>query len=169
MYFQLFLLLFSCSVMSNSLRPHGLQHVRLPCPLLSLGVCSNSCPLGRWCHPTISSSVAPFSSFPQSFSASVSFLVSWPFALRSHNIETSASASVHPVNIQGWFPVGLTDLISWQSKSLSRVFSSTTVWKLQFFSVQYSSWSNSHIHWVRDVIQPSHPLLPPSPPALNLS
>ena len=140
MYFQLFLLLFSCSVMSNSLRPHGLQHVRLPCPLLSLGVCSNSCPLGRWCHPTTSSSVAPFSSFPQSFSASVSFLVSWPFALRSHNIETSASASVHPVNIQGWFPVGLTDLISMLSKGPSRIFSSTSV-------LWYSTLTPIHDYW----------------------
>ena len=142
MYYQSFLLLFSCSVMSNSLRPHGLQHVRLPCPLLSPGVCSNSCPLSRWCHPTISSSVTPFSSFPQSFSASVSFLVSWLFALGSHSIETSASASVHPVNIQGWSPLALTDLISMLSKGPSRIFSSTSVLWHSALTPIHDYWKN---------------------------
>ena len=106
MYFQLFMLLFSCSVMSNSLQPHGLQHVRLPCPLLSSGVCSNSCPLSRWCHPTISSSVVPLSSCLQSFPASGSFPVSRLFASGGRSIGVSASASVLPMNIQEWFPLG---------------------------------------------------------------
>ena len=139
--------MFSCSVMSNSLQPHGLQHARLPCPSLSLRVCSNSCPLSRWCHPTISSSIIPFSSCLQSFSASGSFPVSWFFASASQSIGTSASATVLPMNIQGWlFPLGLTGLISLQFKGLSRVYSSITVWKYQFFRAQPSLWSNSHIH-----------------------
>ena len=127
------LLLFSPSVVSDSLWPHGLQHARLPCPLPTPGVCSNSCPLNRWCHPTISSSVVPFSSCPQSFPALGSFPVSWLFALGGQSTGTSASASVLPVDIQGWFPSGLTGLISLQSKGLSRVFSSTTVQKHQLF------------------------------------
>ena len=135
---------FSLSV-SNCLWPHGLQHTRLPCPLLSPGVCSNSCPLSQWCHPTISSSVTPFSSCPQSFPASESFPISWLFASGGQSIGASASTSVLPMNIQGWFPLELTGLIL-RSKGLSIVFSSTTVQKHQFFNAQLSSWFNSHIH-----------------------
>ena len=131
--------------MSDSLASHGLQHTRLLCPPLSPRICSNSCPLSWWCHPTISVSVAPFSSFPQSFPASGSFPMSCLFVRGSQSIGASASASVLPMNIQGWFPLGLTDLIL-QSKGLSRVFSNTTVRKHRFFSVQPSLWSNSHIH-----------------------
>ena len=108
--------------------------------------CSNSCPLCQWCHPTISSSVAPFSSCPQSFSASESFPMSQLFASGGQSIGTSASASVLPMNIQSWLPLGLTGLIFLLSKGLSRVFSSVTVWKHQFFSTQPSWRSNSHIH-----------------------
>ena len=112
------LLLFCLWVVSDSLWPHGLQHASLPCPLLSLRVCSNSCLLSQWCHPTISLSSALFSC-PQSFPASGSFPVSWLFASGGQKIV--ASASVLPMNIQGWFPLGLTGLISCQSKGLSRV------------------------------------------------
>ena len=126
-------------------KPHGLQHARLPCPLPTPGVCSNSCPSSQWCHPTISSSVIPFSCF-QCFPASGSFLMSWLLASGSQSIGASASASVLPMNIQSWFPLGLTGLISLLSKGLSRVFSSTTVWKHQFFSAQPSLQSKSHIH-----------------------
>ena len=117
-------MLFSPSVMSDSLRPHGLQHTRLPCPScpsLFPGACSNSCPLSRWCHPTISSSVAPFSSCPPSFPASGSFPVSQLFTSGDHSTRASSSTSVLPVNIQGWFPLGLTGLISLLSKGLWRV------------------------------------------------
>ena len=137
-------LFFSCSVVSNPLKPHGLQHTRLPCPSLSSRVCSNSCPLNQWCHPTISSSVIPFSSCLQSFPTSGSFPMSW--LLTSGGQSTGASAPVLPMNIQGWFPLGLTDLISLLSKGFSRVFSRTTVQKHQFFGSQPSLWSNSHIH-----------------------
>ena len=116
--FFIFMLLFSCEVMSNSLQPPGLQHARLPCLLLFPWVCLNSCPLNQWCHPIISSSVAPFSSCPQSFPASGSFPVNQLFASSGQSIGTSASASVLPVNIQGWYPVGLTGLTSLQSKGL---------------------------------------------------
>ena len=136
-------LLSSHSVTSNSLQPHGLLLARLPSPSLSPGVCSDSCPLSPWCHPTISSSVAPFSSCLQSFPASGSFPVSWLFTSGSQSI--AASASVLPVNIQGWFPLGFNGLISLLFKELSRVFSSTTVQKHQFFGAQPSLWSNSHI------------------------
>ena len=118
---------------------------RLPCPSPSPGVCSSSCPLSRWCHPTISASVAPFSFCLQFFPASGSFLMSQLFISGSQNIGTSASASVLPMNIQGWFPLGLTSLISLLSNRLSRVFSNTTVWKHQLFGTQPSSWSNSQI------------------------
>ena len=131
-------MLFSHSVMSNSLQPHGLQHDRLPCPSLSPGVYSNSRPLNQWCHPTISSSVIPFSCL-QSFPASGSFPMNWLFASGSQSLGALSSASVLPVNIQGWFPLGLTGLISLQSKGLSRVFSNTTVQKHQFFSTQPST------------------------------
>ena len=137
-------LLFSCSVMSDSLWTHELQHAWLPCPSPSSRACSNSCPLSRWCHPTISSSVVPFSSCPQSFPASRSFLMSWLFASGGQSI--GASTSVPLMNIQDWFPLGLTGLISLQSKGLSRVFSNTTAQKRQFFSIQPSLWSNSHIY-----------------------
>ena len=136
-------MLFSCSVMSDSLCPYGLQHTRLPCPSLSPRVCSNSCSLSRWCHPTISSSVTHFSCH-QSFPASGSFPVSWLFASGSQS--NGASASVLTMNIQGWFPSGLTGMISLLSKGLSRVFSITTVWKHQLFSAQPSLLSNSHIY-----------------------
>ena len=123
-----------------------LQHTRLPCPSTTPGDCSNSCPLSWWCHPTISSSVIPFSSRLQSFPASESFPMSQFFSSVGQSIRVSASASVLPINIQDWFPLGLTGLISLQSKGLSRVFSNTTVQKHQFFSAQLSLWFNSHIH-----------------------
>ena len=124
---------FSSSVVCDSLWPHGLQHARLPCPSPTPGTCSNSCPLSRSCHPTISSSVVPFSSCLQSFPASGSFLVSQFFTLGDQSIGVSASASVLPMNIQDWFALGWTGLISLQSKGLWRVFSNTTVQKHQFF------------------------------------
>ena len=125
-----------CSV--GSLRPHGLQHARLPCSSLSPGACSSSCPLNQWCHPTISSSVVPFSSFPQSYPASGSSPMSQFFTSGSQSIGVSASASVPPMHIQHWFPLGLIGLISLQ-------FKSTTVQKHQFFGTHSSLWSNSHI------------------------
>ena len=131
--------------MSDSLLPHGLQHTRLTYPSLTPRVCSNSCPLRQWCHPTMSSSVTHFPC-NQSFPESGSFPMSQLFASGGQSNGASASASVLPMNIQGWFPSGLTGVISLQSKGLSRVFSSTTVWKHQFFSAQPSLWSNSHIH-----------------------
>ena len=136
---------FSCSVMSYSLRPHGPQHARPPCPSPTPGVYPNSCPLSRWCHPTISSSVIPFSHL-QSFPASGSFPMSQLFASGVQSIGVSASASVLPMNTQDWSPLGWTSWISLQSKRPSRVFSNTTVQKHQFFSAQLSSQSNSHIH-----------------------
>ena len=139
-------LLFSHSVMPDSFRPHGLKHTMLPCPSPPPGACSNSCPLSQWCHPTISSSVVHFSSRLPSFPASESFPVNQLFTSGGQSIGASASASVPPMNIQGWFPLGLTGLIFLQSKGLSRVFSNTTVQKRQFFSTQPSSWSSSHIH-----------------------
>ena len=132
-------ILFSCSVVSKSLQPHGLQYPRPPCPAPTPGVYSNSCPSNWWCHPTISSFVIPFSSCLQSFSASGSFQMSQFFPTGSQNIGVSASASVLTMNIQDWFPVGWTGWISLQSKGLSRVFSNTTVQKHQFFSAQPSS------------------------------
>ena len=129
---------FSHSVMSDSLRPHGLQHTRPPCPSQTPGVYSNSCPLSWWCHPTISSSVVPFSSHLQSFPALGSFPMSRFFASGSQSIGVSASASVLPMNTQNWSPLGWTGWISLQSKGLSRVFSNTIVQKHQFFSAQLS-------------------------------
>ena len=117
---------FSHSVVSDSLRPHGLQQARPPCPSSTLGVYSNTCPLSRWCHPTISSSVVPFSSCLQSFPASGSFPMSQFFTSGGQNIGVSASTSVLPMNIQDWFPLGWTGWISLQSKGLWRVFSNTT-------------------------------------------
>ena len=136
----------SHSVMSDSLQPHGLHHARLPCPSPSPKACSNSCPSSRWCHPTISSSVVRFFSHLESFPASGSFLVTQFFVSGGQRIGTSASASVLPMNIQDWFPLGLPGLLSLQSKGLSRVFSNTIAEKHQFFSAQSSLWSNSHIH-----------------------
>ena len=124
--------------------PCGLQHARPPCPSPTPGACSNSCPSGWWYHPTFLSSVIPFSSCLQSFPASGSFLRNQFFTSGGQSIAASASALVLPMNIQGWFPLGLTGLISLQSKGLLRVFSTTTVQKNQFFSAQLSLWSNSH-------------------------
>ena len=138
------MLLFSCSVVSDSLRPHGLQHTRLPCPLPSPGACSNSCPLSQWCHLTITSSVMPFFSRLQTFPASGSLLMSRFFSSNGQSIGVSASNL--PMHIQDWFSLGLTALISLQSKGLSRIFSNTTVQKHKFFSTQTSLWSNSHIY-----------------------
>ena len=140
------LLLFSCSVLSKSLRSHGLQHTRLPCPSPTPGACSYSCPLSHWCHPTILSPVIPFSSRLQSFPASGSFQMSHFFTSGGQSTGVSASASVLLMNIQDWFPLGLTRWISLQSKGLSRVFSNTTVQKHQFLGPQPSLWSNFHIH-----------------------
>ena len=119
-------LLFSHPVLSNYLQTHGLQHARLPCPSPSPEVCSNSCPLSQWCHPTILSSAIPHSSRLQSFLASGSFLMSWLFKSGGQSIGVTASASILPMNIQDWFPLGLlTGLISLLSKGLSRFFSNT--------------------------------------------
>ena len=137
---------FSCWVVSDSLRPHGLQHARLPCPSPTPGVYSNSCPWSQWCHPTILSSVIPFSSHLQSFPTSGSFLVSWFFPSGSQSFRVSALASILPMNIQDWFPLGWTGSIFLLSKGLSSIFSNTTVQKHQFFIAQPSLWSNSHIH-----------------------
>ena len=133
----------NCLAVSDSLRPHGLQHTRPPCPSSTPRVYWNSCPLSRCCHPTISSSVVPFSCL-QSFPASGSFQMSQFFASGGQSI--GASASVLSINIQDLFPLGWTGWISLQSKGLSRVFSNTLVQKHQFFSAQPSSQSNSHIH-----------------------
>ena len=144
------MLLFSHSVVSDSLWPHELQHARLPCPSASPGACSNPCPLSQWCHPTISSSVVPFSSHLLSFTVWGSFPMSQFFGSGGQSIGVLASTSVLPMNIKDWFPLGWTGLISLQSKGLSRVFSNTTVHKHQFFGTQPSLWSNSntvHEYW----------------------
>ena len=134
------LLLFSLSVMSDSLWPHGLQHPRLPCPSLSPRAFSNSCPLSWWCHPTILSSVVPFSSCLQSFPASESFPVNWFFISGGQSIE----ASVLPMNIQMWSPLEWTRLIPLQSKGFSTVFSSTTVRRHRFFSSPFNAIPSSY-------------------------
>ena len=134
------------SGVSNSLRPHEPQHARPPCPSPTPRVYPNSCPLIRWCHPTISSSFVPFSSRPQSFPASRSFQMSQLFTSGGQSIGVSASTSVLPMNTQDWFLLGWTSYISLQSKGLSRVFSNTTLQKHQFFCAQLSLWSSSHIH-----------------------
>ena len=140
----------SCSVVSTSLRPHEPQHSRPPCPSPIAGVYPNLCPLSRWCHPTISSSVVPLSSCPQSFPASGSFRMSQLFASGGQSIEVWASTSVFPMNIQDWSPLGWTGWISLQSKGPSRVFSNTTVQKHQFFGIQLR-WSTSHMHtWLQE-------------------
>ena len=142
--------LFSRSVMSDSLRPHEPQHARPPCPSPTPRVHPDSRPSSQWCHPTISSSVVPFSSCPQSFPASGSFPTSQFFASCGQSIGASASALVLPMNIQDWFILGWTGLISLQSNRLSRVFSKTTVQKHQSFGTQPSLWSNCtsiHEYW----------------------
>ena len=153
---------FSRSVVSDSLRPHGLQHTRPPCPSPTPRVHPNPCPLSQWCHPAISSSVIPFPSCPQSLPALRSFPVSQLFAWGGQSIGVSASTSVLPMNTQDWPPLGWTGWISLQSKGLARVFSSATVQKHQFFSTQLSLQSNSHIHtWPQEKPQPwlDRPLL----------
>ena len=129
---------FSCSVVSDSLRPHEPQNTRPPCPSPTPKVYPNPCPLSQWCHQTISSSVAPFSSCPQSLLASGAFQMSQLFASGGQSIGVSASTSVLPMNTQGWSPLEWTGWISLQSKGLSRVFSNTTVQKHQFFGAQLS-------------------------------
>ena len=137
-------LLFSCSVVSDSLQSHGLQHARLPCQSPTPGACSNSCPSSWWCHPTVSSSVVPFSSCPQSSPASGSFPVSQFFTSGGQSIGISALASVLPTNIQDWFPLGLTGLISLQFKGLSKsllqhqINKASILQSLDFFMVQLS-------------------------------
>ena len=143
--FQILLLLLSCPVVSDSLWPHGLQNSRPPCPSPSLRVCPSSCPLHRWCNQTISSSDALFSFCLQFFPASWSFPVSQLFTSGGQSIRVSALASLFPMSIWGWFSLGLTGLISLLSKWPSRVISSTTVRKHQFFGAQLSLWSNFHI------------------------
>ena len=138
---MLMLLLFSHPVLSDSLRPHGLQHVRPPCPSSSPDVYPGSCPLHHWCHPAISSSDTLFSFCPLSFPASGTFPMSQLFTSDDQN--TGASALVLPTSIQGWFPLRMTGLIL-LSKGLSGVFSSTTVWRHQFFGVLPSLQSSSH-------------------------
>ena len=148
--------------MSNSLRPHETQHARPPCSSPTPGVYPNSCPLSWWCHPTISSSVIPFSYCPQSLPASGSFPMSQLFPSDGQNIGVSASTSVLPMNTQGWFPLVWTGWISLQSKGLSRGFSNTTVQKHQFFGAQLTLYSNSHIHtWLLEKSYPelNRPLL----------
>ena len=139
---------FSRLVMSDSLRQNGLQPIRPPCPSPTPGVYANSCPLSRWCHPTISSSIVSFSCL-QSFPASWSFQMSQLFTSGGQSIGVSASASVLLMNIQNWFPLGLMSLISVQSKGLSRVYSNTTVQEHQFFSAQLycSTLTSIHGYW----------------------
>ena len=137
---------FSYSVVSNSLRPHEPQHARPPCPSSTPGVYSDSCPSSWWCHPAISSSVVPFSSCPQSFPASGTFPISQLFVWGGQSTGVSTSESVLPMNTQDWSPLGWTGWISLQSNRLSRVFSNTTIQKHQFWGIQLSSQSNSHIH-----------------------
>ena len=137
---------FICSVVSDFLRPHESQHARPPCPSPTPGAYSNSCPLSRWCLPTILSFVVPFSSPLQSFPASGSFQMTRFFTSGGQSMGVSASASVFPMNIQLWFLLGWTGLISLQSKGLLSIFSNTTVQKHQFFGTQLSLQSNCHIH-----------------------
>ena len=144
--------------MSDSLRPHGMQHARLPCPSPTPKTCSNLCPLSRWCHPTISSSVIPFFSCPQSFPASGSFQRSQFFASGGWRTGVSTSASVLPTNIQDWFPLRWTGWISLQSKGLSRVFSNTTVQKHQKYVVftELKIWKRKTVKSSSDIIVQFH-------------
>ena len=147
---QFYSVQFSRSVVSDSLRPHDSQHARPPCPSPTPGVHSNSCASSQWCHSAISSSVIPFSSHFQSFPASVSFQMRQFFPSGGQSIGVLASASVLSMNIQDWFPLGWTGLISLQSKELSRVFSNTTVQKHQFFGAQLSlspTLTSIHDYW----------------------
>ena len=148
---------FSCSVVSNSLWPHEPQHIRPPCPSPTAGVYPNPCPLSWWCHPTISSSVIPFSSCPQSFPASGFFPMSQLFSSGGQSIGVSASTSVLPMNTQDWSALGWTGWISLQSKGLSRVFSNITVQKHQFFGARlyspiltsiYGYWKNHSLDYL---------------------
>ena len=154
------LLQFSCSAMSDTLWPHGLQHTRLPCPSSTPRACSNSSPSSCWCHPTISSSVVPFSFCLQSFPPSESFPMSKLFASGGQSIGVSASASVLTMNIPDWFPLGLTGLISLQSKGLSRVFSNNTVQKT---SKEFKEFKRIHRSILRlsvfFTVQLSHPYI----------
>ena len=141
---------FSCSVVTYYLWPHQPQHARPPCPSPTPGVHPNPCPLSRWCHPTISSSVIPFSSYPHPFPASESFPMSQLFTSGGQSIRVSASTSVPPMNTQNWSPLGWTGWISLQSKGLSRVFSNTTVQKHQFFSLSFlysPTLTSIHDYW----------------------
>ena len=138
------LLLFSCPVVSDSLWPHGLQHARPPCPSSSPRVCSSPCSLHQWCHTAISSSDTIFSFCPQSLPALGTFPMSHLFASDDQNMGASASASVLPVNSQGWSPLRLIGLISLLSKGFSGVFSSTTVWRHNFFGILPSLGSSTH-------------------------
>ena len=141
---------FSHSVISDSLWPHGLRHTRLPCPSPTPRAYSNSCPLSRWCYPTVSSSVVPFSSCLQSFPASGHFPMSQFFASSGQSIGVSASTPVLSKNIQDWFPLGWTGWISLQSKGLSRIFSNTTVQKHQFFGLNFlygPTLTSIHDYW----------------------
>ena len=137
---------FSCSVMSNSLQHHELQHASSRCPSPTPGANPHRCPSNQWCHSAISFSVVPFSSCPQPLPASGSFPMSQFFASGGQSIGVSASVSVLPMNTQDWSPLGWTGWIFLLSKGLSKVFSNTAVQKHQFFSAQLSSQSNSHIH-----------------------
>ena len=145
-FFALSSIQFSRSVVSNSLWPHEPQHTRPPCSSPTPGVHPNPCPSSQWCHPTISSSVIPFSSCPQSFPESRSFPMSQLFASGGQSSAVLASTSVPPMNTHDWSLLEWTGWISLQSKGLSRVFSNSTVQKHQFFGAQHSSLSNSHIH-----------------------
>ena len=150
--FPLCLLFFSCWLVTYSLWHHGLQHARLPCTSLSPRVCANSCPLNQWCHPTVSSSVVPFSSCPQCFPASGSFQMS-QFFTDGQIIGFSASTSVLPMNTQDWSAFGWTGWVYLWSKGLSTVFSNITIQKHQFFSAKLCLWSNSHTHtWLLETI-----------------
>ena len=155
------MLQFSRSAVSDSLGPHGLQHAKPPCPSLTPRVYSNSCLLSQWCHPTISSSVIPFSSHLQSFPASGSFQMGLFFASGGQSIGVSASISVLPMNIQDWFPLGWTGWISLQSEGLSIVFSNTTVQKHQCFSAQLYSptLTSMYDYWEKLYLQLDGPLL----------
>ena len=144
------MLLFSRSVVPDSLWPHGLQHTRISCPSPTPRSCSNSCPLSSWCHPNISSSVVSFSSCPQSFSGSGAFPMSWFFTSVSQSIGVTVSGLVLPMNILGWFSLELPGLVSLLSMGLSIIFSSTTVQKHQFFglSLLYGpTFKSIHDHW----------------------
>ena len=137
-------LLFGCLVVADSLWPHGPQHTRIPCPSLSPGAWSNSCPLSQWGHANVSFSVIPFSYYLQSCPAQGSFPMSWLFISGGQSTRTSALTSGLPMNTQDWFTLGFAGLIPLLSKGFSRVFYNTIAWKHQFFRAQASLWSNSH-------------------------